>query len=45
MKGLGNRIDVMQFGPGHIEAVGPVLLGEAVWELYSNEQFLDWEDF
>lgn len=45
LKGLGAKVDVRMFGPEHIEVVGPVLLGEAVWELYQNERFDDWEEF
>jgi hypothetical protein len=41
---LGANIDVAFFENAHLEAVGPVILGESVWELYAGDRIDDWDE-
>lgn len=43
--GLGRQIKVEDFDEHHIQVVAPIVLGEAVWELFSEESYRNWEDF
>jgi hypothetical protein len=45
IRGLGRSISVHAFEECHLKMIGPVILGEAVWELLSDRDQEDWETF
>ena len=45
LKGLGKSIITSHFDENHIRVVAPVILGDAVWDLFSEINYRDWSTF
>jgi hypothetical protein len=45
LRALGPEIEPHNFGQNHIEKLGPLILGEAVWREFSANSYRDWDDF
>ena len=45
LRGLGKSVKAEFFDDDHIQVIGPLILGEAIWTLYAHEEFFDWNEF
>lgn len=45
ISGLGPHLCLADLEHPHIQILAPLVLGEAVWDLYANTYFADWTEF